>query len=84
MSNSIKELYDYDLIKRCTKCENISLKSNFHRNSKSKDELHSECKTCRKKSSKQYYNDNRDLILNQKKNYYNENRDNIFFRESNI
>ena len=33
MSSSIKELYDYDLIKNCSKCGNISLKSSFHKNS---------------------------------------------------
>ena len=30
MSSCIKELYDYDLVKKCSNCENISLKSNFH------------------------------------------------------
>ena len=30
MSNCIKDLYDYDLINKCSKCKNISLKSNFH------------------------------------------------------
>ena len=31
MTTCIKDLYDYDLIKNCLKCGNISLKSNFHR-----------------------------------------------------
>ena len=49
MSNCIKELYDYNLIKKCCKCENISLKSNFHKKLKSKDglyTLYSNCKSC--------------------------------------
>ena len=61
MSNSIKELYDYDLIKRCSKCGNISLKSNFHKKLSSKDGLQFQCKNCRQ----QFYNENRDLILSQ-------------------
>ena len=32
MSNCIKDLYDYNLMKNCTKCGNISLKSNFYKN----------------------------------------------------
>ena len=34
MSNCIKELYDYDLVKKCGKCGIISLKSNFYENTK--------------------------------------------------
>ena len=30
MSNCIEDLYDYDLVKKCSKCGNISLKSSFH------------------------------------------------------
>ena len=29
MSNYIKDLYDYDLVKKCSKCKTISLKSNY-------------------------------------------------------
>ena len=54
MSNCIKNLYDYDLIKKCCKCGIISLKSNFHKNKKMKDGLNPNCKVCRKK----YYNEN--------------------------
>ena len=37
MSTCIKDLYNYDLVKKCRVCENILLKSNFHKNTKSKD-----------------------------------------------
>ena len=85
MSSSIKELFDYDLVKRCTKCGNISLKSNFYKNSKSKDGLYSWCKNCviqkqkeydfeNRDKKRDYYNENRDLILNNRKNYRIENR----------
>ena len=31
MSNCIKDLYEYDLVKKCSKCEIVKLKSNFHK-----------------------------------------------------
>ena len=40
MSSCIKDLYDYDLVEKCSKCEIISLKSNFHKRSKSSDGFH--------------------------------------------
>ena len=46
MSNCIKDLYDYDIIKKCSKCGFISLKSNFHKEKKSKDGLFSQCRSC--------------------------------------
>ena len=46
MSNCIKDLFDYDLVKNCSKCGIISLKSNFHKNNNRKDGLQSRCKFC--------------------------------------
>ena len=46
MSNCIKDLYVNDLVKKCSKCGNVSLKSNFHKNTKSKDGIQSQCKFC--------------------------------------
>ena len=37
MSNCIKELYDYELVKKCSKCGISSSKSNFHKKSRSKN-----------------------------------------------
>ena len=31
MSSCIKDLYDYDLVKKCSKCKKNLLKSNFHK-----------------------------------------------------
>ena len=85
MSNCIKGLYDYDLVKKCSKCGNISLKSNFHRNIKTKDGFHPHCAMCRKKNYnenlvkiKKYYLDNRD----KRKEYYMKNRDEISIRHN--
>ena len=44
MSNSIKELYNYDLVKKCCRCKNILLKTNFHKDKKGKGGLFSLCK----------------------------------------
>ena len=46
MSSYIKDLYDYDLVKRCSKCNLICLISNFYKNSSTKDSLHSQKKIC--------------------------------------
>ena len=69
MSICIKALYDYDLVKKCSKCGIVQLKSNFHKNKKSKDGLHPQCIFCRKV----YYNENRDRV----KQYYLDNHDRI-------
>ena len=53
MSTCNKELYVYDLVKKCSKCRIISLKSDFQKKSKSKDGLDLQCISCRKKY---YYN----------------------------
>ena len=73
MSNCIKDLDDYDLVKKCLKCGNISLKSNFHKNKNREDGLHPYCICCRT----QYYNENRNQIIEYKNKYYLDNRDQI-------
>ena len=78
---------DEDL-KKCSKCENILLKSNFHKNKNMKEGLQPHCISCVKQKQKQYYNKNpdkkrkyysfnRDRLLNKQKLYDKENRDQI-------
>ena len=69
MSNCIKDLFDYDLVKKCCRCKLIGLKSNFYKSKNMSDGLHPQCISC----SKEYYNDNRDRV----KQYYLDNRDRI-------
>ena len=70
MSNCIKDLFDYELVKKCRRCGFVSLKSNFHKDSIKKDGYKSECKPC----SKEYYYVNRERILNNRKTYVKKNR----------
>ena len=46
MSSCIEELFFYELVNKCRVCEKILLKSNFHKNTISKDGLQSQCKFC--------------------------------------
>ena len=73
MSNCIKDLYDYDLVKNCLKCGIASLKSNFHKNKNKIDGLNTYCKSCINQKQKQYDIKNRD----KKREYYKDNRDRI-------
>ena len=73
MSNCIKDLYDYNLIKKCCRCKMICLKSNFHKNKNMSDGLHPRCMFC----SKKYYNENRDRLVSNQRLYDQQNRDKI-------
>ena len=61
------------------KCGIVSLKSNFHRNNTRNDGLYNQCKVCKK----DYYNKNRDRLLNKQKFHTKENREKIRFYEKN-
>ena len=80
MSGSFKDIFDYDFVKKCLKCGNISLKNNFYKNKNMSDGLCNQFKVCRKQyytenlvKVKKYYLDNRDRT----KDYYLNNRDRI-------
>ena len=77
MSNCNKDLYDYNLIKKCCVYKNILLKSNFRRNTKSKDGLQSHCKFSKKDYNKNYYIENHDSALECRKKYIFQNRGKI-------
>ena len=73
MSNCIKDLYDYDLVKKCSNCRIISLKSNFNKYNTKNDGLYNQCKICRK----DYYMKNSIKLIQKQKDYYLDNRDRI-------
>ena len=54
MSSCFKEVYDYEVVQKCSKCKMIGSKTNFRKNSRTIDGLHLQCKHCRK----QYYDEN--------------------------
>ena len=70
MCNCIKDLYDYELVKKCSKCGFVRLKSNFYKDCTKKDSYKSECIFC----SKEFYYVNRDWVLNNRKTYVKKNR----------
>ena len=65
MSSCIKDLHDYDLVTKCSKCGIISLKINFHKPSKSSEGFLSQGEFC----IKDYYVHNKDRLLNKQKLY---------------
>ena len=67
MSNCIKDLNNYNLMKKCSKCGNISLKSNFHKNKKSKDGLFLQSKSCVIQKQKINDSENRERSINRNK-----------------
>ena len=71
MSTCIKDLYDCNLVKKCCRCKNFLLKSNFNKSKTKRDGYRSECRLC----SKEYYYNNRDRLLNKQKFYNKENHD---------
>ena len=81
MTSCIKDLYDYDLVKKCSKCGIITLKSNFRKNKLTKDGLFSQCKSCVIQKQKIYDSENREKVLNRIKDYLLKNHDKIIARK---
>ena len=50
MSTCFKDLFDYELVKKCCRCGIISLKCNFHKNKLVNKGCRSACKSCEKKN----------------------------------
>ena len=69
MSTCIKELHDYDLAKKCSRCGIVKLKSNFHKRLKSSDGLLAQCKCCVVQKQRIYGSENREKIINRNKDY---------------
>ena len=67
MSSCIKDLLDYDLIKKCSKCGIVKLKSNFHKKRKSIDGLQYQCKSCVIQKQRIYDSESRERIINRNK-----------------
>ena len=59
--------------KVCTKCKEEKPRSEFYKNRRVKDGFQNQCKVC----EKQYYQENREKILNRAKQHYQENREKI-------
>ena len=90
MSNNIKDLYHYELVKKRCRCKIKPLRSNFHKNKLTKDGYRSACKICEENfylnnrdRKKEYYYNNRDQLLDKMKKYNKLNREKINVYEKN-
>ncbi len=72
--------------KTCAICKKIKFLEEFHKNSSRKDNIHTDCKECRKnyyilnkvkikKYNKQYRDDNQEKYKNHNKEYYSKNKE---------
>jgi hypothetical protein len=62
-------------LKVCNICKLSLSVDKFGKASGNEDGLRGQCKSCRAKYCKEYYQDNKDEILEQKKEYYQDNKD---------
>jgi hypothetical protein len=63
--------------KKCSKCGEIKLLSDFDKHKHQKDGLCTYCKKCRQLKDEEYYKNNRDKASQRKKEYYQSNRDRV-------
>ena len=63
--------------KMCSKCNEEKDIAEFYKNRKSRDGLYCYCKTCAKKKNKNYYNNNKNQIIERTSKYYEENKDDL-------
>lgn len=64
-------------MKTCNKCCIEKLKTEFYRNKSRKDGFDYQCKECSSKQKKQYYIDNREIILQRCSEYVINNKDKV-------
>ena len=68
--------------KYCTRCHIAKPTTEFHYSNKTTGSLHSHCKSCKCQSRREKYKNNREKELAQKKEYYQMNRDYIIQRQT--
>ena len=67
-------------MKTCSTCKEAKPTTEFHKDRKSSDGLHSECKQCRAAYAKKYREDNVEKLFADKKKYYEENPETLVAR----
>ena len=71
------------MVKKCSKCGIISLKSSFHKNKNMSDGVTPHCKLCRKIYRKNYYDEQYDVEINRRRKYRFDNEEKINLYEKN-
>ena len=61
-------------MKKCSKCNQLKNKSEFHKHSRNKDGLRNDCKECRQKETKEYRTKYREKVLEKKKQWYKDTK----------
>ena len=59
MSTSFEDLFVYDLVKKCSKCRNVKMKTDFYIR-EINQKYRKECLQCTKIKQKEYYSKNRE------------------------
>ena len=77
MSNCIKDLFEYDLVKKCSNSGNISLKTNFHKDKSTKHGLKPTFKLC----VKDYYSNNYAKFIRNTEDWNKNNPEKVDFHE---
>ena len=77
MSNCIKGIFDYELVKNFSGCGFVKMKSNFHKRLKSNDGLFSQCKCCVIQKQRIYDSENRKRFINRTNDYRVKHHDKI-------
>lgn len=66
--------------KSCCSCKNVKPIEDFPKNKNKPDGLHDECKTCKRKRGKSYYNRDKEAILSRNKKWRDENPEKVVER----
>jgi len=66
--------------KACSKCDNVKVLGEFHKDNSKKDGLSGHCKECVKDYAKQYYRQNSEKLLDYGNKYREENNGKIRYR----
>lgn len=64
-------------MKKCTSCNEDKPVQHFHKSSKSKDGLQSQCKVCRNKKSSEYFSSNKEKCIESSKRWTKANKNRV-------
>ena len=69
------------MTKICSKCGIEKSLDQFPKRKDSKDGLRTDCNECNRKQKKQYYEDNKEILIEKQRQYYEENKEIILEKQ---